>query len=97
MFFFSDSSVDLPIAVRRILWGKFINAGQTCVAPDYILCSKDIQEQFINEAKAVFKEWYGDDIKRSPDLTRIINAGNFQWVSSKWTALTKINPTIQTQ
>lgn len=70
--------MELRTAVKRILWGKLINCGQTCIAPDYILCSKEVQNQFIAEAKEVLKEWYGDNIQGSPDLSRIINANNFQ-------------------
>nr|XP_014092292.1 aldehyde dehydrogenase, dimeric NADP-preferring isoform X3 [Bactrocera oleae] len=73
-----DKSVELRTAVKRILWGKLINCGQTCIAPDYVLCSKEIQDKFIAEAKDVLKEWYGEDIKSSPDLSRIINHNNFQ-------------------
>nr|NP_001260775.1 aldehyde dehydrogenase type III, isoform U [Drosophila melanogaster]AGB93308.1 aldehyde dehydrogenase type III, isoform U [Drosophila melanogaster] len=73
-----DKSVDMRTAVKRILWGKLINCGQTCIAPDYILCSKEVQEKFIVEAKDVLKEWYGENIQSSPDLSRVINANNFQ-------------------
>ncbi|XP_052841428.1 aldehyde dehydrogenase, dimeric NADP-preferring isoform X2 [Drosophila gunungcola] len=73
-----DKSVELRTAVKRILWGKLINCGQTCIAPDYILCSKEMQEKFIAEAKDVLKEWYGENIQGSPDLSRVINANNFQ-------------------
>jgi acyl-CoA reductase-like NAD-dependent aldehyde dehydrogenase len=73
-----DSSVDLPKSVRRILWGKFCNAGQTCIAPDYVLCTKEIQKAFVEEAKIVMKEWYGDDVKSSPDFSRIVNQASFQ-------------------
>lgn len=73
-----DKSVELRTAVKRILWGKMINCGQTCIAPDYILCSKEIQGKFISEAASVLKEWYGDDIKGSPDLSRIISQNHFQ-------------------
>lgn len=60
------------------MWGKFINGGQTCIAPDYILCTKSVQEKFVKEAKAVLREWYGDDVRKSPDFSRIINEVNFQ-------------------
>ncbi|XP_002060993.3 aldehyde dehydrogenase family 3 member B1 isoform X2 [Drosophila willistoni] len=73
-----DKSVNLRTAVKRILWGKLINCGQTCIAPDYVLCSKEMQEKFIVEAKDVLKEWYGDNIQSSPDLSRIINQNNYQ-------------------
>ncbi|XP_058987143.1 aldehyde dehydrogenase, dimeric NADP-preferring isoform X2 [Musca domestica] len=72
-----DKSVELKTAVKRILWGKLINCGQTCIAPDYVLCSKEIEVEFIKEAKEILKEWYGDNIKDSPDLSRIINKTNF--------------------
>ncbi|XP_022230976.2 aldehyde dehydrogenase, dimeric NADP-preferring isoform X3 [Drosophila obscura] len=73
-----DKSVELRTAVKRILWGKLINCGQTCIAPDYILCSKEMQDKFVAEAKDVLKEWYGENIQSSPDLSRVINSGNFQ-------------------
>lgn len=73
-----DSSADISIATKRILWGKFINAGQTCIAPDYLLCSKQVQKQFLEEAKNILKEWYGANPKDSPDLCRIINQSHFQ-------------------
>ncbi|XP_073812789.1 aldehyde dehydrogenase type III isoform X5 [Musca autumnalis] len=72
-----DKTVELKTAVKRILWGKLINCGQTCIAPDYVLCSKEIEVEFIKEAKEILKEWYGDNIKDSPDLSRIINKTNF--------------------
>lgn len=72
-----DSSVDMEITVKRILWGKFINVGQTCIAPDYILCSKEVQDKFVEIAKKVLKEWYGEDPQKSPDLCRIINSRHF--------------------
>ncbi|KOB70790.1 Aldehyde dehydrogenase isoform 2 [Operophtera brumata] len=46
---------------KRILWGKFINAGQTCIAPDYVLCTKEIQNKFVEASKKVLKEWYGEE------------------------------------
>ncbi|CAH2089350.1 unnamed protein product [Euphydryas editha] len=72
-----DNSVDMEITVKRILWGKFINVGQTCIAPDYILCSKEVQEKFVEFAKNILKEWYGEDPQKSPDLCRIINNRHF--------------------
>lgn len=73
-----DGTANIAIAARRILWGKFINAGQTCIAPDYILCSKQVQKQFLEEARKVLNEWYGANPKDSPDLCRIINQNHFQ-------------------
>jgi acyl-CoA reductase-like NAD-dependent aldehyde dehydrogenase len=73
-----DSSVDMEIATKRILWGKFVNSGQTCIAPDYILCTKEVERKFVAIAKRLITEWYGAKPQDSPDLCRIINQGNFQ-------------------
>lgn len=73
-----DQTVDIPLATKRIMWGKLMNLGQTCIAPDYILCTKSVQEQIIAAAQDVLKQFYGDDVQQSPDLCRIVNANNFQ-------------------
>ncbi|XP_013137408.1 PREDICTED: aldehyde dehydrogenase, dimeric NADP-preferring isoform X3 [Papilio polytes] len=72
-----DSTVDIEVTAKRVLWGKFINSGQTCIAPDFVLCSKEVQEKFVNAARGVLKEWYGEDPQKSPDLCRIINSRHF--------------------
>ena len=54
-----DSSADLHVAAKRILWGKMANIGQTCVAPDYILCTEEICDKFVAEAKKVYRNFYG--------------------------------------
>ena len=68
----------MKIAAKRILWGKLINSGQTCIAPDYMLCTKQVEEKFLEAAKVILTEWYGSDAKKSPDLCRIINADHFR-------------------
>lgn len=73
-----DNTANIDIAARRIIWGKFINAGQTCVAPDYLLCSKEVQEKFLRSSKTILREFYGDNPKISPDFGRIINDRQFQ-------------------
>lgn len=73
-----DNTVDIERAVKRILWGKLMNLGQTCIAPDYVICTKEVQGQFIEAARAQLKEFFGDNLQESPDLCRIINAANFQ-------------------
>ena len=75
---YMDETANLDIAVKRVLWGKLVNAGQTCIAPDYLLCSKDIQEKFVAHARKVIKEWYGHNPQLSPDFGRIINDAHFQ-------------------
>lgn len=73
-----DSTVNLELAVKRIIWGKLMNLGQTCIAPDYVLCSKEIQGQFVEVTRNLLKEFYGDNMQQSSDLCRIVNAANFQ-------------------
>ena len=69
-------NANLEIAAKRIVWGKFLNAGQTCVAPDYLLVEETIQEQFLEMLRKYIKEFkYGHD---SEQYTRIINQRNFQ-------------------
>lgn len=75
---FIDSSADIEIAVKRIMWGKCFNAGQTCIAPDYVLCTKKIQKQFVDMVEQVLNEWYGTQIDQSPDYARIINVSHFK-------------------
>ncbi|XP_050501792.1 aldehyde dehydrogenase, dimeric NADP-preferring isoform X1 [Diabrotica virgifera virgifera] len=73
-----DKSADLEVAVKRLLWGKCANSGQTCIAPDYLLCSKDLQEKVVQIAKKVIKEFFGENVKASPDYGRIINDRHFK-------------------
>ncbi|KAL1921991.1 uncharacterized protein VTP21DRAFT_10633 [Calcarisporiella thermophila] len=66
--------VDVAIAARRIAWGKFLNAGQTCIAPDYVICEKEIQEAFVSALQDAFHEFFGgNDWKQSVSYGRIIN------------------------
>lgn len=75
---FLDTEVDVEVSCRRILWGKFINSGQTCVAPDYILCTEKRQEEFIQVAKTILKEFFGENPHDSGDLARIVNKKHFK-------------------
>lgn len=68
-----DKEVNLDIAVKRIVWGKFLNAGQTCVAPDYILVHKDIHQKFIEKVVKQTKEFYYLNGELSSSFTHIIN------------------------
>lgn len=68
-----DSKANLKISAKRILWGKLINAGQTCVAPDYVLAHEHIYEELINEFKNTINEFYGKEIVNNKDFGRIIN------------------------
>lgn len=75
-----DKDCDLDVACRRIAWGKFMNSGQTCVAPDYILCDPSIQNEIVEKLKKSLKDFYGEDAKQSHDYGRIINDRHFQRV-----------------
>lgn len=72
-----DQTVNMEFAVKRILWGKFTNAGQTCIAPDYILCTADVQEKFIKMAEKIIKNFFDTDPKKSESFGRIVNHRNF--------------------
>ncbi|UYV65204.1 ALDH3A2 [Cordylochernes scorpioides] len=76
--YFDDSVKDLATACRRIMWAKFLNAGQTCAAPDYILCTRPLQARLVDQARAVLQEFYGSDPHTSPDLGRIISDKHFK-------------------
>ena len=66
-----DKSADIEVAAARIAWGKFINAGQTCVAPDHVLVHREVAQQFIDALTRRIKESYGEDPSQSPDYCRI--------------------------
>jgi aldehyde dehydrogenase (NAD+) len=66
-----DKSADLEVAASRIAWGKFINAGQTCVAPDHVLVHREVAARFTDLLAGKIKEFYGDDPSQSPDYCRI--------------------------
>ena len=66
-----DKSADIEVAASRIAWGKFINAGQTCVAPDHVLVHREVATKFIETLSAKIREFYGDDPAQSPDYCRI--------------------------
>ena len=69
-----DHAVNLDVTCKRICWGKFFNAGQTCVAPDYILVHERIHDEFVAKMKETLQEFYGSDPKQSQDFARIVNA-----------------------
>ena len=72
-----DNTANLKLAAKRIVWGKFINAGQTCIAPDYILIQKDMKSHFMEFMKLEIEKAYGENPKLSPDYARIINEKNW--------------------
>ncbi|WP_158841179.1 aldehyde dehydrogenase [Polaribacter sp. L3A8] len=72
-----DKTANIKLAAKRIVWGKFINGGQTCIAPDYLLIHKSKKEEFVNCFKNELIKAYGENPETSKDFPRIINLKNF--------------------
>lgn len=68
-----EKTANIKEAARRIAWGKLLNAGQTCVAPDYVLVDESRKQQFLTEMKNAFSHLYGKEIKKNPHFGRIVN------------------------
>ena len=77
-----DKSADIARSVPTICWGKLLNSGQTCTAPDYIWVHKDVKEELIETLIKQIKTFYGNDIKNNPDFGRIINLKHFRRVQA---------------
>jgi len=73
-----DRSANLRVAARRIMWGKLMNAGQVCIAPDYVLVDETVEAELLTHMAAAIKEFYGEDPRRSPDFARIVNQRHFR-------------------
>lgn len=73
-----DASANLRVAARRIAWGKWMNAGQTCIAPDYVMVNAKVQEAFIDELGKSITEFYGDNPKVSESYGRIVSPRHFE-------------------
>ena len=72
-----DKSANIKLAARRIVFGKYLNCGQTCVAPDYILCERSVKDEFIKSVIAEIKRQYGENPLENPDYGKIINKKHF--------------------
>lgn len=77
-----DTDIRLDYTAKRIIWGKFINAGQTCIAPDYILVDKKIKDALIAKMKFYIQKFYGKNPQKSEAFGRIINEGHFNRLAS---------------
>ena len=75
-----DSTAKIKLAAKRIVFGKYLNCGQTCVAPDYILCHSSVKEAFVKEVCAQVKKQYGENPLENPDYGKIINEKHFERV-----------------
>ncbi len=73
-----DEDADLAVAGRRVAWGKYLNAGQTCIAPDYALVARSREDEFVEHVRRAIFDFYGSDPKASPDFGRIVNDQHFR-------------------
>jgi len=78
---FVDDSGNMEVKVKRLLWGKFSNSGQICVAPDYVLCTKTVESQMVPIMKKVLKEWFGENPEMSKDYCRIVSSRHLERLS----------------
>ncbi len=80
-----DTNINMNVAAKRLVWGKFQNAGQTCIAPDYIYVNNKIKAEFLGRVKHYINEFFGSANKPSDDLGRLISDRHFQRVSKMLT------------
>lgn len=73
-----DDDVDLKTTARRIVWGKFFNCGQTCVAPDHILVHQNLHDELVQAMVKAIQEFYGENPQQSKEYSRIVNERHFQ-------------------
>ena len=73
-----DKDADIKVAAKRVAWGKSLNAGQTCIAPDYLMLHKNIKDKFLSELEKAFRELLGDDPQKSEHFVRIVNDAAFE-------------------
>lgn len=79
---FVDASADMEVTAKRLCWGRFANVGQTCVAPDYVLCTKETQERLLPFFKKVIKEFYGENPQESDSYGRVISQRHHKRISA---------------
>ena len=72
-----DATANIKLAAKRIVWGKYLNCGQTCVAPDYILCESSIKDEFVTEVIKQIKKQFGENPLENKDYGKIINEKHF--------------------
>lgn len=73
-----DDTANIPLTARRIVFGKYLNCGQTCVAPDYILCHSSVKDKLLDALRGEIRRQYGDDPLQNPNYGRIVNEKHFQ-------------------
>ena len=77
-----DAEVNLPVAAKRLTWGKFVNAGQTCIAPDYLLVDRRCKDELLAQIKGYLQEFFGENPAESPDLGRLVSQQHFDRVAA---------------
>lgn len=77
-----DESANIKEAARRIIWGKTANAGQTCVAPDYVVVHERVKDELIREMKNALTEYYGEDIEKNDSFGRIVSGRYFNRIKA---------------
>ncbi|MBU2904259.1 aldehyde dehydrogenase [Arenibacter algicola] len=73
-----DETASINLAAKRIVWGKFLNAGQTCIATDYILVHKEVKDKLVAALKQNITKCYGENIEQSPDFSRTVSKAHFE-------------------
>lgn len=77
-----EESADLDLAIKRVVWAKYFNCGQTCIAPDYILVHKKFQAEFIQKVREQIREYFGEDPMQSKDYGKIITQRHYEKAKS---------------
>ncbi len=77
-----SQTADLASAAKRIMWGKLLNCGQTCIAPDYVYVHASVENELVYQLNKAVNDFYGPDIRHNPDYPRIINRRHFDRLSA---------------
>ncbi len=70
--------MDVDITAKRLVWGKWLNAGQVCIAPDYLIVNAAVKQRLMDAIERMIFQFYGNEIQKSPDFNRIINQRHFE-------------------
>jgi aldehyde dehydrogenase (NAD+) len=73
-----EEDADMNVTAKRIVWGKFLNCGQTCIAPDYLIMTQKTRKLLFTTLVQVIHDFYGDDPKQSPDYSRIVSERHYE-------------------
>lgn len=77
-----DKTANIDLSAKRIIWGKLLNAGQTCIAPDYVFVHESVKDKLIDRMKNYIHEFYGNDISNNPEYPKIISEKHFNRLNS---------------